>query len=177
MSCARGTRKQDRPSPAFQGGGSERFDGTTAARLEDLEGILAFSDPGAAAAAATNQGAVAWPMRWRCRRTGRRESESRAVELSPARQLPEAARATGLAAGVQTFVLGPPHDRGKLLRHEPEREGRGATRRRPGTHRAGHQLAWLASRGRDRPRHSLAQEEAPNLAALASFDSTLACAR
>src|SRR6266478_2272616 len=50
---------------AFQAAAAlKRFDGTTAARLEDLEGILAFFGPGAAAAAATKSkgGSVADAM-------------------------------------------------------------------------------------------------------------------
>jgi len=78
---------------------------------------------------------------------------------------------------VQTFVLGPPHDRGKLLRMNPKEKGEEAYEKTPGDAPGlGINWAWLASAMSDElAPASLAgdQEEAANLARSRPFDSTL----
>ena len=117
-----------------------------------------------------------WPTRWRCRTsssTRRRTRSGRPISCPvPARRC-QAPPVRPL--GVQTFVLGPPHDRTKLLRMNPREKGDEAYEKKKGDAPGlGLNWAWLASAMTDGlTPASQAEAEVANLARSHPFDATL----
>ena len=165
---------------AFQAGVAVRgADDTTVARLRALEGILAFFGPGAAgavAAAKSKSGSVADAMALPHELVNEKAKPGAVDYLRPGtcQGLPGA---TGLAAGVQTFVLGPPRDRTKLLRMNPREKGEEAYEKKPGDSPGlGVNWAWMASvmsDGLTPPSLAGDDDEAANFARSHPFDSKL----
>jgi hypothetical protein len=165
---------------AFQAGARLRgLDDTTVARLQALEGILAFFGPGAAGPlGASAKGTVADAMALPHELVKENTNPGAVTYLMPGtcQTLPGA---TGLAAGVQTFVLGPPHDRTKLLRMNPREKGDEAYEKKKGDPPGlGLNWAWLASAMSDglmpaAPAGAEAEAEAAALARSHPFDATL----
>jgi hypothetical protein len=163
---------------AFQAAEALRgVDDTTVVRLQALEGILAFFGPGVAGPAAATKskgGSVADAMALPHELVNEKTNPGAVDYLRPGtcRGLPGA---TGLAAGVQTYVLGPPHDRTKLLRMNPREKGEEAYEKKSGDAPGlGVNWAWMASAMSDElTRTSLAgdEDEAANLTRSHPFDS------
>jgi metallo-beta-lactamase superfamily protein len=142
-------------------------DRTTVARLEALEGILAFFGPpaaaGPAAAAKAKGGTVAAAMALPHELVNEDTNPGAVDYLMPGACLPLPA-ATGLAAGVHTFVLGPPRNRTKLSRMNPKETGDEGYEKKAGDAPGfGVNWAWMAS----------AMSDGEDLARSNPFDSKL----
>jgi hypothetical protein len=104
---------------AFQAASGLRgLDATDVRRLRALSGVLAFYGPGAAKKGGTVADAMALPHD-----LVKEKTNPGAVDyLRPGACL-ALPGATGDAAGIQAFVLGPPYDRAKLRRLDPSTKG------------------------------------------------------
>lgn len=127
---------------AFQAGAAlENRDDTNVRRLAALEGVLAFLGPGAAKKGGSVADAMALPH----------ELVDEAADPDAVDYLRPGAcltlpGATGAAAGVQAFVLGPPRDRGKLTRMDPSAKGNEGYEKKKGDGPGiGLNWTWLAS--------------------------------
>src|SRR5262245_29640734 len=121
--------------------GMSRVDDASRQRLQALNGVLAFYGLGAAKAGGT----VADAMRLPHDLVNEANNKAAVDYLKPGecRALPGA---TGDAAGIQTFVLGPPHDRAKLRRLNPSTKGdEGYEKRQGDPPGVAFNWSWMAS--------------------------------
>jgi hypothetical protein len=102
-----------------QAPGLTGLDDTSRRRLRALNGVLAFYGLGAAK---TGGGTVAEAMKLPHKLVDEANNKAAVDYLKPGEccTLPTA---TGYAAGIQAFVLGPPYDRAKLRRLDPSAKG------------------------------------------------------
>jgi metallo-beta-lactamase superfamily protein len=163
---------------AFRTAASRRaFDETTVERLQALKGILAFAGLGAAAraAAGSKRGTVEDAMALPHELVKEKANPGAVTYLEPG-ACPRLPDATGFAAGLQAFVLGPPRNRKLLLRMDPKETGDEAYEKKKGDPPGlSDNWAWMASAmSGGRARASLAGDE--DLARSRPFDSKLGMA-
>jgi hypothetical protein len=104
---------------AFQAAsGLKGLDDTNVRRLQALNGVLAFYGPGAAKKGGSVADAMALPHD-----LVKEKTNPGAVDYLRPGDCLDLPGATGDAAGVQAFVLGPPYDRAKLRRLDPSTKG------------------------------------------------------